>query len=177
MASTRPTITLITTLALALVGCGDDGRERPSTGASSPGAQTPTVQAAHRPTAPHGGALVALGDRAAYAEIKLDDATGKLTVWLLNDNAAQPIRSPQVAVDMTITPLDAKGNPGLGSLSVSLPPVGDPQTGETVGDTSRFEAEAKLLTDTPRFTGTIKLLMIGKDRFEDVAFRYPEGGE
>jgi hypothetical protein len=130
----RCTLTLL--LACALAGCGKKSTSSPMTGRST----------AHAHAAPHGGTLVEVGDHQFNLELMLDPAAGKLTVWLLDAHATNFVRSAQPVLVLSVP---AAGGP----RTLTLLPVANPATGETVGDTSQFEAAADWLVGANRLAG------------------------
>jgi hypothetical protein len=61
--------------------------------------------------------------------------------------------------------------------SLTFRPVADLATGETVGDTSLFEARADWLKQVDHFKGVIRILPIQDQVFKAVAFDFPEGND
>lgn len=112
--------------SIAVVGCGrhDHAVEKKGGG--------------HAHTAPHGGVLIEVGEHAYNLELLRDSAAGKLTVWLLDGHAENFVRIKAPALEATVTS-------GSEKKSLSLKAVANPATGETVGDTSQFEAQAEWL--------------------------------
>jgi hypothetical protein len=92
----------------------------------------------HAHTAPHGGVLIEVGEHAYNLELLRDSAAGKLTVWVLDGHAENFVRIKSPALEATVTS-------GSEKKSLSLKAVANPATGETVGDTSQFEAQADWL--------------------------------
>jgi hypothetical protein len=50
-------------------------------------------------------------------------------------------------------------------------------TGETIGNTSEFQARLPELPNQNKFEGTIQEVHIQGNRFENIAFQFPEGNE
>ena len=92
----------------------------------------------HAHTAPHGGTLIEVGEHAYNLEFLRDGAAGKLTLWALDGHAENFVRLKAPAVEVTV-------KVGAEKKAISLKPVANPATGETVGDTSQFEAQADWL--------------------------------
>lgn len=140
-------------LALTLVaGCAkhDDGHgHAPASG--------------HAHTAPHGGTLVELGEHAYNVELLRDPATGKLSAWILDGHAENFVRIKAASFEAIATVAGEK-------RPLTFKAVANPATGETVGDTSQFEAEAAWLKATPAFTGVITSLEVRGSRFANVPF-------
>ena len=120
----------------------------------------------HGHTAPHGGILVEIGEHAYNLELVRDAAAGKLTVYVLDGHAENFIRLKAASIDLTAT-VGAEKHP------LTLKAVASSSTGETVGDTSQFEAQAEWLRTGASFEVVVTALEIRGTRFEKVAFRFP----
>lgn len=118
---------LMAPLALAamvgLAGCG--GASTPTTNNAS------EEEHAHPEEGPHHGHLIELGDEEYHAELTHDDATGAITVYLLDKNAESP-----VAIDAAQIMLNLAAE--TGPMQVAL--TADPQDAYTEGQASRFSA-------------------------------------
>ena len=53
----------------------------------------------------------------------------------------------------------------------------NPASGETVGDTSQFEAQADWLRTTPTLDAVLPLLTVRTKTYTDVAFNFPKGND
>lgn len=113
------TLLLVSVIALLVAGCGQGG------GSSGGG---------HAHTAPHGGELVEVGDHAYNLEFVVDREAGKLTAYVLDGHAENFIRTDLAGIALT-----ANGRP------LTLLPIANAATGETVGSTAQFEASADWL--------------------------------
>jgi hypothetical protein len=117
---------------------------------------------AHAHKAPHGGTLVELGDHAYNLELVRDSAAGKLTVYVLDGHAENFVRLKVPAIELVAMP-------GGKFTPVSLKAVANAATGETVGDTSQFEAQADWLKTAGDFSGIVTVEIRGT-KFEQVAY-------
>lgn len=115
---------------------------------------------AHR--APHGGTLIEIGEHAFNVELVRDAAAGKLTAYILDGHAENFIRIAAPTIEMMAI-VGGERRP------LTLRAVANPATGETVGNTSQFEAEADWLKNAAEFPGTITSLDIRGAKFNDVA--------
>jgi hypothetical protein len=150
--------------ALAVAGCGkkesgdghghDHGEAAESHG--------------HQPK--NGGQLVEIGKHQFNLEVLLDATKGRLTVWVLDAHAEGYVRIPAKSLELA---LKAGGTESV----LSLAAVANAASGETVGDTSQFEATADSLKGLAAFAGTVKGLNIRGQSFGDVAIQYPEKHE
>jgi hypothetical protein len=125
---------------------------------------------AHAHTAPHGGTLVVLGDEFAHIEFVLDAEEGKLTAYILDAEAENPIRLSQGQIDMDVT-----SDSFPESHRLLLLPVANELTGETVGDSSQFEASAPYFKGLSQFYGGIAEITVRGQTFATVTFEFPEG--
>jgi hypothetical protein len=118
--------------------------------------------AGHAHTAPHGGTLVELGDHAYSIELVRDLAAGKLTAYVLDGHAEKFVRIKSPTIDLIAMP-------GGKYTPLGLQAVANPTTGETVGDTSQFEAHADWLKTTGGFAGIFTVEIRGT-KFEQVSY-------
>jgi len=121
------------------------------------------VHAEHAHTAPHGGTLVELGEHAYNLEFVRELDTGRLSAYVLDGHAENFIRikAASFAVIATV---------GTEKRPVTFKAVANPATGETVGDTSQFDAEDGWVRTTPTFDGVITSLDVRGSKFANVAF-------
>lgn len=150
-------LSLTLSLALFLAACG-----RKDAGPSHAGG--------HVHTAPHGGTLIEIGAHAYNLELLRDAAAGKLTAWVLDGHAENFVRLKIPAIEAVAT-LGAEKRP------LSLKAVGNPATGETVGDTSQFEVQADWLKTGEGFTVTIPALEIRGTKFGPLTANYPQAAK
>ena len=125
----------------------------------------------HEHTAPHGGTLVVLGDELAHLELVLDAETGKLTAYVLDGEAENPIRLEQEEIEMKI------GDGGKDYSTLKLKAVPNVLTGETAGDSSEFSVQSDRFKGIERFGAVITSITIKGKKFGEVEFGFPEGNE
>lgn len=128
---------------------------------------------AHEHKAPHGGALIVLGEEFAHVELVLDGPAGKLTAYVLDGEAKKSVRVKQKQIELRLRLAGKQAEP----LAVTLKAVSNVLTGETEGNTSQFAGEAPALKGATRFSGAIAALTARGQEFKDVQFRFPEGNE
>ena len=123
-------------LGLFLVGCGE---------APAPSAPPKSVEAdshghdhGHASEGPHHGVLVELGKEEYHAEVTHDDASGAVTVYLLDGAAKKPVTTDAPHVTINVKHGD---KPEQFQLPAS-PDKGDPQ-----GASSRFALQDKELLE------------------------------
>lgn len=123
---------------------------------------------AHQPK--YGGTPIELGEHQYHVEILRDAEVGKMKVWVLDGHLENFIRVKTESFELKAT---------FGDKSETLTFLAMPNsaTGETVGDTSCFEAQADWLKATGEFSAEIVSLEIRGSKFEGVKFDYPKGNE
>ncbi|TAJ20817.1 MAG: hypothetical protein EPO68_05805 [Planctomycetota bacterium] len=137
---------------LALLAIASCGGEAPAPAPSSGG---------HVHVAPNGGKLIELGDHVANLELLYDRSSGKLRVHVLDAHAEAHVRiqAPELVLVRD------------GAPPIALHALGSDLSGETVGDSSRFEG---VLADTPAaWTAQLSAIEVRGVRFANVAIRYP----
>ena len=103
-------------------------------------------------------------------EILREAESGKLKLWVLDGHLENFIR-------VKIESFEVKAAFGDRAESLTFLAMPNSATGETVGDTSYFEAQADWLKETGKFTAEIVSLDIRGSKFEGVKFDYPKGNE
>jgi len=126
----------------------------------------------HAHHAPHGGTLILLGDHTAHIELVLDPEAGKLTAYLLDGHAEHPVRSEA-------RELVFKFRRGADTAwqDITLAAVGNPLSGETVGDTSEFSGAAEALVGAETFHLRTPALRLRGAEFDTIETSFPEGNE
>lgn len=145
--------TLVALLALVFVGC-------------SKGSHNHGASGGHVHRAPHGGTLIELGEHAYNLEFVRDAATGTLTVYVLDGHAENFVRIPASGIEVVAMP-------GGMRTPVTLKPVANSVTGETVGNTSQFDIQADWLKTAGEFAGIVTIEIKGT-KFEQVPFMLPK---
>jgi hypothetical protein len=159
------------TTALSLGGCQSSTPQptnAAATPAPGPSAETAKKTDEHGHSAPHGGALVELGEEFAHVEMVLDAATGKLSAYALDGEAEKSVRVKQSEIEVAVK------NP---AITIKLGGVANTLTGETAGDTSEFSGQSDRLIGATDFDGVIKTISIKGKQFNDVEFNFPKGAE
>ncbi len=125
----------------------------------------------HDHTAPHGGALLVLGDEhAAHLELLFEPTTSKLTGYVLDGEAEKAIRIAQQEIRLTVAGGDLKS-----SAALTLKGIASPLTGEKPGDTSQFEGSEPALKGAKKFNVVIKSITVRGKEYKNVEASYPEG--
>jgi hypothetical protein len=123
----------------------------------------------HKDQPPHGGTPVALGEN-YHIEFVLDAASGTLSAYILDDEMEEFVRSDMPSFEMT-------AKVGNTEQTLVFKPVANPATGETVGNTALFTAQAGWLKTTKAFDAVIKSVTLDGTTFTDVKFNYPKGND
>jgi len=137
---------------LILAGCS---RQEPA--ASSRGG--------HAHHAPHGGMLIELGEHRFNLELKFDELRGVLQAWVLDGHAENFVRTD-------LAGLVVEARIGETAQTLQLAAVGNSMSGETVGDTSQFEAPAEWFRSAKAFDGRIIEITIRGVRFTNITFSF-----
>lgn len=116
----------------------------------------------HAHAAPHGGTLIEVGEHAYNLEFLRDGAAGKLTLWVLDGHAENFVRLRAPAVEVTV-------KVGAEKKAISLKAVANAATGETVGDTSQFEAQADWMKGSAPLEVAVAAIEIKGRRFEGLS--------
>ena len=122
----------------------------------------------HRP--PHGGSAVVLGQEEFHIELARDAAAGRLPAYVMDGELENFVR---VGMTSFVIRLDTPRS----ERSLMFQAVPNPASGETVGDTSQFEAQADWLRTTPTLDAVLPLLTVRTKTYTDVAFNFPKGND
>jgi len=122
----------------------------------------------HHP--PHGGTPVVLGDEVYHIELVLDASTGTLQAFVFDGELENFIRSSMPSIEIV-------ADVGGARRTLVLEAVPNPATGETVGDTSLFQAQADWLKATREFDAVLKSVTIRGTTFTGVKFNFPRGND
>lgn len=134
-------------------------------------ASTPLAAHVHHP--PHRGSLQVFGKEMAHMELVMDGKTGKLTAYALDGEAEHPVRLAQASIKIRVL----RSIPQRPPFNLVLHAVANPLTGETVGDSSQYEADNEHLIGLSSFEGTFGPVNIRGIKFPSNKIKYPEGNE
>lgn len=129
-----------------------------------------TAAQKHEHKAPHGGTPVVLGAEVYHLELVRDTEAGKLTAYVLDGELEEFIRVKAATLEVVATVGGAK-------QTLTFRAVANAATGETVGNSSQFEAQADWLKATANFDATLTSLEIKGTTFAAVAFNFPKGND
>ena len=140
------------------------------TACSKPPPGSASAPARHSHHAPHGGTPVVLGAELYHLEFVLDPAAGRLDAYVLDGEMENFVRSAAPSFEVVATVADAP-------RALHFTAVASPATGETVGDTAQFVAQADWLKTTASFDATLTRLEIRGTVFAGVRFNFPKGND
>ena len=126
--------------------------------------------AAHQHVAPHGGTAVELGREEFHLELVLDPPAGRLTGYVLDGELEKFVRIAAPSLRLVARVKDT-------DQPLEMHAIASAATGETVGDTSQFEATADWLKTTTRFDARLPEIIIRGKTYRDVSFNFPKGNE
>ena len=122
----------------------------------------------HKP--PHGGAPVELGEEENHVEFVLDAPNGKLQAFVMDGELENFVRIAQPSLEIAA---QVSGR----QEKLMLQAVANHATGEKVGDTSLFEAQADWLKTTPVFDAVLKEITVHTKTYTNIAFNFPKGSD
>lgn len=122
----------------------------------------------HAHHAPHGGALKMLGNHAFQLELVANPDAGQVELYLLDGGAENFVRVANGG-------FEAIARVGGQEWELSFKAVANEATGETVGDSSYFVAEAEAVSKLAKFDLHFVRLDIRGQVFESVKLPFPEG--
>ena len=120
----------------------------------------------HAHQGPHNGTLVELGDHQFALEFVHDAAAGSLSVYVLDGHAENFIRLPDRSIELVV---QRDGRP----VALQAAAVVNSATGETVGDTSHFEATADWLKTSQAIELAVPAITVRGMAFQDVRAAIP----
>jgi hypothetical protein len=122
----------------------------------------------HKHTAPHGGALVAVGDHFAMVELTLKPEKGALTLYCLDQEAKKAVIPEQKSIVLEISHEKV-------SFTLTLTGVASSLTGESKDKTSQFTVTDNRLMKMAGFQAKLKSLKVKGKVFKDLSFPFPKG--
>jgi hypothetical protein len=123
----------------------------------------------HHHEAPHGGTLTEIGDHFAFLELVHDEATGTLTLYVLDGSAEKAVRVTHPTLTFRLERTGGAAQP------IELKARARALTGETVGDTSEFVGTSDLLKGLKAGRGTLAEIVIKGQTLKDLAIKWPDG--
>ena len=148
-------------VAICVSGCGK---------ASKSQSDDAKVPAGHEHHAPHGGTPVVLGQEEYHVEFVLDAARSKLLAYVMDGELENFVRVAASSFDV-VALVDGSEE------TLTFRAVPSHATGETVGDTSLFEATATWLKTNLAFEGVVADLTVRSNNYSRVTFNFPKGND
>jgi hypothetical protein len=115
--------------------------------------------------APHGGYSVPLGDDAYQMEFVIDSASGRMDAYILDAEMENYVRISAPSFDVAVQLPDGTN---IVHSRLHFVAVANPATGETVGKTSQFEAQAEWLKGAHSFAGVLQEINVEGTTFNGV---------
>ena len=130
--------------------------------------QTSAPHHEHKP--PHHGTPVVLGKEEYHVEMVLDAPAGRLQAYIMDGELENFVRVP--AESFAVAAL-------LGGKEevLTFKAIGNNATGEKVGDTALFEAQADWLKTTSTFDAALKEITIHGKTYANIGFNFPKGND
>jgi hypothetical protein len=127
----------------------------------------------HAEHGPHKGTLVVLNSHKNHLELVLDAETGKLTGYVLCDEAkdAVSIKQEEIVLGVALPGKDKDDLPE--PFEVKLAAVKPSETGEA----SEFAVESEKLKGVKEFDAVLSSIKIGDKEEKEVKFNFPKGNE
>lgn len=145
---------LLALISTVLIGCGGQhSHEQAHAGG-------------HVHTAPHGGTLVELGSHEFSIEF-VSGPDGLLNAYVLDAHAENFIRIQAASFNVSAS-FDGR------TESLDFKAMTSNATGETVGSSSAFQAQADWLKNNGPFSGVLQEIDINGTVYKSVSFKFPE---
>ena len=132
---------------------------------------------AHEHHPPHKGTLVEFGNEFAHLELVIDQASGKITGYVLDGEAEKAVRIAQKEIMINVMKAEKPGTGPAEAFSVTLAAQESALSGEKVGDTSEFAAQSDKLKNLPNFDGVVVDVNVKGKPFTNTKFNFPKGNE
>jgi hypothetical protein len=142
-----------------LIGCGDHQNRASTNGAVH----------LHVDTPPHGGTPVPLGDD-YQIEWVVDTSAGRLQAYVLDGEMENFVRISPPSFDLSVKLPD-------GAEVLHFEAIANSATGEKIGSTSLFEAQADWLKTNKTFDAVLKEINVEGTVYTNVAFHFAEGNQ
>jgi len=127
----------------------------------------------HAEHGPHKGTLVVLSGHKNHLELVLDAETGRLTGYVLDDDAHDAVAIKQGELVLGVA-LPGKEKDDLPEpFEVTLSAVKPTEAGEA----SEFAGESEKLKGVKEFNAVLTSIKIGEKEEKEVKFNFPKGNE
>ena len=156
---------IVLIFALSQVGCGRQGGQVHEH-SHAEGENHHHEPHYHEP--PHGGAGVTLGNEDAHIEFLADAEEGTVTAWFFKPHMEQYLRMELESFEVLVKRSE-------GETKLVFEALANPGTGETVGNTSQFVANAEWLGKAETFDAVIPEITVLGKTYNNLEFNYPKG--
>jgi len=129
-----------------------------------------TSQHRHEHKPPHHGTPVVLGKEEYHVELVLDAAAGRLRAYIMDGELENFVRLPAESFAVA-TMLSGKEE------VLVFKAIGNNATGEKVGDTALFEAQADWLKTNAACDGVLQQLSVHGTTYRNITFNFPKGND
>lgn len=130
--------------------------------------QTSEHKHEHKP--PHHGTPIVLGKEEYHVELVLDAAAGRLQAYIMDGELENFVRLPAQSFEVAAR-LAGKEE------VLTFKAIANNATGEKVGDTALFEAQADWLKTNAAFDAVLRQLTVRGTTYEKVTFNFPKGND
>jgi hypothetical protein len=144
------------------IGAGCSEKPDPLPGAAKP------PHHEHHPL--HGGAPVELGEEQYHVEFVRDGTAGKMQAYVFDGELENFVR---IAAPSLTVVAQVSGQP----QTLTFNAVANNATGEKIGDTSYFIAEADWLKTNANFDAVLKEITVRGSTFTNIEFNFPKGSD
>jgi hypothetical protein len=133
----------------------------------------------HGKAGPHKGTIVVVAGHQVHVELVLDQAEGKLTAYVLNDEIEKPLAIKQDKLVIGFVPKGAPAAEGAkteeltDSEEITLTAVSPTAEGEA----TEFTGQSDKLKGVAKFDGLVTAVTFNGKEYKDVKFEFPEGNE
>ena len=156
-----PAMTATALGGLLLAGCGK----------SADATAQPQAVYHHKDKPLHGGTPVVLGSDEYHLEFVLDVPSGRMEAYVMDGEFENFVRIGAASFEITAKSGDGDRN------SMVFRAVANNATGEKVGDTAQFEAQADWLKGEANFSAVLKDLNIRGTDYRQITFNFPKGND
>jgi len=152
---------LLLSLSVAtLAGCGENK--------AKPAEQETPAKHAHKP--PHGGTPVVLGNEEHHVELVLNPLEGRMDAYIMDGELDNFQRIKAESFPMTVRLPDQE-------QTLLFKAVPNNATGEKIGDTSMFAAQAPWLKAAKSFDAVLPQIEVRGSIYTNVEFNFPKGND
>ena len=111
-----------------------------------------------------------MGEEEYHVEFVCDPATGKLRAFVMDGELESFIRIAAPSLEVAAQVADKEE-------TLTFQPVANNATGEKVGDTSLFEAQADWLKRATNFDAVLKEITVRTKTYTNISFNFPKGSD